>query len=266
MKIGIMGLGVVGTAVKATMEQTHDIITFDTKCDSSAKVSKLIDTEMVFICVPTPFNDMTDQFDYSHVLWCIKRLESNNYRGIIIVKSTTLPSSISEIRNIFSLSSGIELVGCPEFLNARTANDDMKNSKFVIIGNKHYEIRNKVYEAHKQAIPGIVPVFLESAEAAMMAKYAVNGFFAVKNAYFNMINEICRTYLNEDYQAIRTAIISDERINPVHTESPGYDGEYGYGGACLPKDTKALAQLCEIAGIKFNIARIADKYNEYIRE
>ena len=72
-----------------------------------------------------------------------------------------------------------------------------------------------------------------------MTKYLRNSFLATKVAFFNEVYDFCQMN-NLEYDKIKELVGMDERITTSHMQIPGPDGERGFGGACFPKDTRAL--------------------------
>ena len=93
-------------------------------------------------------------------------------------------------------------------------------------------------EMLKKIFPGKKHIDMTSAEAEMV-KYAHNVFGALKVTYFNCIYDICKKE-GLDYQKVREGVLGSTYINDVHTQVPGPDGKYGYGGKCFPKDVDAF--------------------------
>ena len=298
MKIGVMGcMGVVGQAVVKVFIKAHEIYGFDpvllpiggavdprwmslpishrdTYADwVEVDESSAMTCQAIFICAPTPWDDQKKEFGAGPVEKCVQRLCEAGFSGLIILKSTTLPcvahALLYKIWNWtgeagWETASKPRLVACPEFLNARTAYEDLRDARHIIIGGPK-EDRDLCLEIHKQAQPGIQGYFLDLAAEAMMLKYMQNTYFATKNALFNQFAQVCKS-LGLDYQAIRSGIVLDDRVHPVHTDVPGYDGMPGYGGMCLPKDIRAFQTMVGKEFEDLSIFELVDRYNTKLRE
>lgn len=232
MKIGIIGLGFVGNAILKN-NNTHDIITVDIdKKKSNGDYSDLVDAEGVFVCVPSPSLE-DGSCDTSIIESVLIELKNVNYNNVIISKVTAPPDFYrkwcSEMPN---------LVYSPEFLTARNAEEDYKNSSFIVIGGY---VGAYVREAKR--IIGRTPVFAQvvlcKPEEASMMKYTINSFLATKVSFMNEIQRIC-TNSGIDYDQVKELVKLDRRIGDSHMDVPGPDGKFGFGGMCFPKDTKAL--------------------------
>jgi len=292
MKIGVMGAaGVVGAAVSKVMANGHEVTGYDPKFVADFQFWPMgedgqwlgshgfgawrdfIDgVTAVFICAPTPWDEKNQRFDDGPVMDCIEQLCEHRFSGLIILKSTTLPTVVSELKEClrtWTLNAGWDiadipsLVACPEFLNARTAYEDLRDARHIIIGGAKYD-RDLCLEIHKQAQPGVQGYFLDTPEEAMMLKYMQNAFFATKNALFNQFYLACREF-GWDYNAIRSGIVLDDRVHPVHTDVPGYDGKMGYGGMCLSKDVRAMESILGQAVKDHSILAKVDEFNTHLR-
>jgi UDPglucose 6-dehydrogenase len=237
MRIGLMGLGVVGDAVARVLATGHELLRYD---PPKGLLDDLRSARLIFVCVPTPYDEASGRFDPSYLRSALGHLDQLSYKGVVAIKSTTLPTVLDEL---IKEGHGYSIVGCPEFLNARTAYEDFKASKVVVIGGELIS-STLVYEAHQVVLPDCVPFYLKRPGEAMMVKYAINSFFAVKNAFFNSIYDLCGQ-LDYDWQSVVRAVRADGRIHPVHTYVPGPDGQLGFGGACLPKDISSLLDLMD---------------------
>ena len=97
-----------------------------------------------------------------------------------------------------------------------------------------------------------------------MAKYVANSFLAIKVSYANEIFELCER-LGVGYERVRDIVAADGRIGPSHTDV--FDGGYrGYGGKCLPKDSKSLLDLARTAGMELHVLAAADAVNARLTE
>ena len=138
----------------------------------------------------------------------------------------------------------------PEFLTERTYIEDFKSQPMVFTDD---------IELLKKIFPGKKHIDMTSAEAEMV-KYAHNVFGALKVTYFNCIYDICKKE-GLDYQKVREGVLGSTYINDVHTQVPGPDGKYGYGGKCFPKDVDAFEKLYrdEPIGMLLNPVRVLNR-------
>ena len=100
-----------------------------------------------------------------------------------------------------------------------------------------------------------------SSNESELVKYFANCFLATKVMVFNEMKFLCDN-LDMDFDTIMSGVVMDNRIGNSHTQVPGPDGEYGFGGTCLPKDTRGLAYLVDKLGIDVNIFKMIVEEND----
>jgi len=143
----------------------------------------------------------------------------------IWIRTTTLPKNLRKLKEINE-----KVHHMPEFLTERTYIEDFRRQKMVFTGN--IGLLERIF-------PGKEHICMTSMEASL-AKYAHNVFGALKVTYFNAINDICE-HENLNFGKVRDGILLSGYINETHTQVPGPDGRFGYGGKCFPKDVNALS-------------------------
>ena len=244
-RIGIVGQGYVGTAVKTVFEKHYDVETYDLvqkcTCDS---ISDLVNkTDIIFVCVPTPMKkdgscdtsiveSVVRDIDYELGGWVGKE------QTIIAIKSTIPPGTTTELNKKYQHSRGI--VFNPEFLTEANFIEDFKNQNRIIIGGPRpaTTILRQVYSL---VFPDVTIVKTGS-KTAEMVKYFTNTFLATKVSFANEMKQICDK-IDIDYDKVVEYSIYDERLGKSHWAVPGPDGHYGFGGSCFPKDINALIHL-----------------------
>lgn len=103
MKIGIVGLGVVGEAVKHGLERIgHTVRGYDIKHPNTS-LDQLMDTQLMFLSLPTPCNPETNVCDTSIVERVTREIEATGYQGLVVVKSTVTPGTTDMLNARFSL-------------------------------------------------------------------------------------------------------------------------------------------------------------------
>jgi UDPglucose 6-dehydrogenase len=250
-KIGVIGLGYVGTAVQKGFESIRTVVTYDIAKECTAKSIEelVVQSRIIFICVPTPMNpDGTCNVDIvKSVLRNISEVETW-HKPICVLKSTVTPGTTEQLSREFT---NLTICFNPEFLTERNYIKDFMSQVNIIVG--HSEIsdtqKNEIQpvidlytERFSQAIVWITP-----AKEAEMVKYVANTMLAAKVAYLNEIYQICEK-TNINYNAITKILRRDERLGTTHWNVPGHDGKYGFGGTCFPKDLNALIQFGEVNG------------------
>ena len=243
MKIGVIGLGFVGNAVNDYFDNTDgvELVGYDKfKNGGIGHLENVLDSILCYFCLPTLFDTNIDTYDTSAIHENLELLQKNNYKGIIIIKSTVVPGTCKDLQAKYNL----KIIHNPEFLTARTAVTDFSEQKHIVIGTTdsiNYSDIQFIQDFHKKYFPSAHITNLTSTESESM-KIMANSFYAVKVQLFNEYYLLCQKY-NANYDKIVDAIIKNGWLNPMHTKVPGPDGLFSYGGACFPKDTKALLGL-----------------------
>jgi len=252
MKIGIVGLGAVGAAIKQGFEYIgHEVYGHDIRLNT--KMQDILAAEIVFICVGTPpAND--DHCDVSAVNSVIKELDSSGYKGIVAIKSTVKPGTTGRLAKEFP---NLNLCFVPEFLRERCAYEDfVYNNNILVVGTESEEVNNKIIEAH-----GDLPVHkvkLKVIEAELM-KYFSNTYKAMRITFANSFYKIASHY-GANYDAIKDTFIHHGVQEGHYLNVNKTFG--GFGGMCLPKDTKAMKALVEELDLNLDIFKFIDSENE----
>ncbi len=233
MHIGIIGLGVVGTAIKFGFERLgHDVFYHDVVKDTS--ITDILDTEVCYICVPTPESE-DGSCDTSIVESVLDELIEHDYKGVACIKSTVVPGTTERLRKKFK-----SLAFVPEFLRERCAiTDFMENHEVCIIGTDDSDIFKLIKESH-----GDYPKQFSqcSPTEAEFAKYFHNVYNANQITLANSFYEICVS-MGVDYNKMKNTLKGRSNINFQYLECN--KNFRGFGGVCLPKDTKAMDNLAK---------------------
>ncbi len=249
MKIGFIGLGVVGSATRAMVNKAGHT---DVKCydPRMGLLDDLDDREIIFISVPVP----TDESGKQNRNILRESLSRCPKGSKVFIRSSVLPGSTAELREDFT---DLSLYALPEFLTERSALQDAMTLP-LIASEEASKILTSILKYKK---------FLtyEAESDCEMVKYMHNAFCAVKVGFFNSMFQVCRDY-GLDYQRIvGGACEVTGFIETTHTMVPGPDGKRGFGGKCLPKDLFALSKFMENSGIKNGILQSALEENFFNR-
>lgn len=255
VKIGIVGAGFVGSALINALVGCEVIV-----CDPQKSTVNLVDLcdlkpDAIFVCVPTPSSE-DGAVDASIVLEVVSKIPANL---LVVVKSTVTPD------HLVALSRGRRLVYNPEFLTQRSANKDFINSDSLIFGGEIEDCRivQKIYRDHSRVRN--CPVFITDIATASLVKYTLNCIFAQKVVFMNEIFRLHQKIAPSTWEEFTTILANDSRMGPTHLQVPGPDGEFGFGGACFPKDTKALLHYADNQGVNLSVLRQAVEANKAIR-
>ena len=256
MKIGIIGLGVVGEANRIGFQSLgHQVSTHDIKYKHST-IQNVVGTDIVFVCVPTPSNNK-GECDTTIVEGVINDLVDMKHTGIIAIRSSTVPGFTESMINKYP---DHKICFVPEFLRERCAVEDFINNHEVLsVGTNDQEVYYKVVGAH-----GHYPkqrVQLSPTEAEVM-KYYLNLYGATRVVFANAFYEICKK-LNADYSKVKDAYIKTGRHGDMYLDVS--EDLRGYGGPCLPKDTRAIVRLMERLNIDMDFFRTVDSDNKKLK-
>ena len=266
-KIGIIGQGFVGSAVREGMKNHYEILAFDKDPNKFSNVESIYHivegSELAFLCVPTPMRK-NGSCDLSIVRTALteindisKRLEVEDY--IVIIKSTIPPGTTWQLNVEFP---NLDIVFNPEFLTEANAVEDYKNQNRIIIGGERPGTTT-VKRLFAKAFPK-VPIIKTSSTIAEMIKYVTNTFLAMKVSYANEVYQLCQG-LNIDYDKVIEYARYDDRLGNSHWSVPGPDGDFGFGGHCFPKDIAALQYVAISLGIDSTMLDAAIKKNDSVR-
>ncbi len=248
--IGIMGLGVVGDGVQHYFERSDYALRVYDPYRGLGSESSINEADLVFVCVPTPFQPHSGLND-SAVEDAVSRLDRSK---VIVIKSTVLPGTTEAYQARYSQHC---FLFNPEFLRQAHARTDFLRPDRQIVG---YTAQSRhLAESLLSVLPSAPYSRIMAAREAEMTKYMTNSFLALKVTLANEFFDLSCA-LDIDYDVVREAGAADRRIGPSHLDV--MDGGYrGYGGKCLPKDTKALLELSDRLNVPLRLLRTADRVN-----
>ncbi len=261
MKITIIGAGYVGYSLGLALSENHNIkildidkkkvqlinksipifeeelvkkyLTKNLKLSATDSENGLFENEdFVIISLPTNFDKLRNEFDTSLIDEYVLKIYKSNSSIPIIIKSTVpigYTESISRINEIENI------IFCPEFLREDSALKDTINPSRIIFGTKNkskvFRFANALKSLSKKDSPPIL--YMNSSEAEAVKLFS-NAFLANRVAFFNEIDNFAlENQLNT--KEIINGISYDKRIGNFYNNP-----SFGYGGYCLPKDTKQL--------------------------
>ena len=239
MKMGIVGQGYVGTAVKTIFEKYYETNTFDLNGNCNCKtLHELVNnSDVIFVCVPTPMkkDSSCDTSIVESVVKDINETVNCDQDGKIVAIKSTIPPGTTDRLN--KECDNITVIFNPEFLTEANFIDDFKNQNRIIIGGQR-PATTKLRQVYSLVFPE-AKIVKTGSKTAEMVKYFTNTFLATKVSFANEMKMICDG-LNIDYDKVVEYSLYDKRIGNSHLAVPGPDGKMGFGGSCFPKDINAL--------------------------
>lgn len=219
--------------------------------------SVLDDADVIFVAVPTPYYLDGSGFDDSFLRAGIEAIPSEG--KTLVLKSTILPGTTEKTQAMFPQH---RVLFNPEFLTETTVDYDMQHPNRQIVG---YTDKSR---SDAELVMGLLPRApfekIVPAKEAEMIKYFGNAFYALKVAYANQVYDLCQK-LGIDYETIKDCAKEEPMVGKTHLDI-FHKGYRGYGGKCLPKDTRSICQLAKSVGIDLSLLREAEEYNNRIQK
>ena len=260
MKILVLGLGYVGTANAVLLSQQNEVVCYDLNVDRinliNDKKSPIEDKEaseyllqknlnikgvvkfpsqndfdFVVIATPTNYDPDTNNFDTSTVESSIENLILQNFKATIIIRST-LP--VGFIERIHKKYSNQEIIFIPEFLREGKALYDSLHPSRIVVGSNSDQAKKFTQLLLEGATKKDVEVLYTKPKEAESSKLFANAFLAMRVTFFNELDTFAMAR-NLETKEIVKAVSLDPRIGDYYNNP-----SFGYGGYCLPKDTKQL--------------------------
>ena len=229
MKVAIVGYGMAGKATKLLMDKLHrtDVVIQDPPQNMILTPDEWCDVRYAMICVPTP-GGKKGKLDTSIVSQAIEDLPPH---VMPVIRSTIGPDQVDDFP---------DAIFWPEFIRENHIQEDV-GSMFVasMIGVNDVYKAEKLFKRLRAA--GFDTV-LTSPKECMFVKVMINTFLALKVSFANDM------WVAAKAQGLRPSNIfnlamHDVRLGQSHWQVPGPDGKFGFGGSCLPKDSKHMGTL-----------------------
>ncbi|WP_330949190.1 UDP-glucose dehydrogenase family protein [Virgibacillus sp. MG-45] len=220
----------------------------------------LTDSQLVFIAVGTPeAND--GSADLSYVKQAASAIAQHLQQDTVVITKSTVPVGTNEriqgwIEKEAPRDIAVHVVANPEFLRQGSAVEDAFRGDRIVLGAQNPTAMNVVAEIYK---PLNIPILKTDFRSAEMIKYTANAFLAMKISFINEISHVAEQ-CDANIEEIAKGVGMDKRIGSSFLRAG-----IGYGGSCLPKDTKALLAIGKKAGQKMRIIEQVQRVNELQR-
>lgn len=252
MKIGILGLGYVGSAVAWT-HRHHEVVARDPKLgDKSASLDEIKTCDAIYVCVPTPMLE-DGHCDDSFVKSVLAELA--DYNKIIICKSTVPPGVYAYLESKYS-----NIVHAPEFLTAANATADYESATWVLVGGTPENVE-KAIEIIATSTIAATHYHRTNITTASLFKYLANSFMATKVTFMNEFYQLAQ-HFDVSWADVKEIAKNDTRLGNTHWDVPGPDGNFGFGGACFPKDVAAICEQAIDVGMSLELLERVETINK----
>lgn len=264
--IGIIGYGFVGEATGTGFSgsKKNKVYWYDKFKKSPNTLDEVVEkSEFIFICLPTPMHRNYSGQNISIVEEVLGQIAPKlaGTDKVIIVKSTVVPGTTAKFAKKYPK---VNFAMNPEFLTQRRAKSDFMNPARTVIGVTKKSVGERIIKIFQTILPNDQPYFLVGLTEAEIAKYMSNLMLASKvllaNEFYTLSEKV-----GANYKEIRIAVEADPRIG-TSMNVPGPDGQYGFGGACFPKDMLGLLTFAKFKKVDMSALQAIWDKNLKIRK
>ncbi|PXF26908.1 MAG: UDP-glucose 6-dehydrogenase [Thaumarchaeota archaeon] len=294
MKVGIIGLGVVGLSFASVLGSkrlsvigmdsdlkkiekitSKKSLFFEPRLESflkkalskSLEISFVKNCDLIFLTVGTP-KSKSGFIDLSMIKNASKNigisLRHSSKKPIIVVKSTVIPGTTANvIKPLIEKMSrkkagkGFEIIANPEFLREGNVISDTLKPHLVVIGGSNSNSVNRLKKFYRKLYDSKIKFMITNTQTAEMIKYANNSFLATKISFINQISSLCQSIPGISIDEVAEGIGVDPRIGRLFLNAGP-----GYGGSCLPKDLETIIQFSSKIGVNPILLKAVQQVND----
>lgn len=261
MKIAVVGTGYVGLSLATLLAQNNEVVALDVIEDKVNKINNRISpikdeyiekffkekdlnlratldykeafdkAKFIIISTPTNYNDELNYFDTSSVEDTIEKVLSLDLKTTMVIKSTIPVGFVERIKKKYNINN---IMFSPEFLREGHALYDNLYPSRIIVGDKGKKAQEFAKILKDAALKKDIPIKYMNSNEAEAVKLFSNTFLALRISYFNELDTYAEVK-NLNTKDIIDGVCLDPRIGNYYNNP-----SFGYGGYCLPKDTKQL--------------------------
>lgn len=251
-RLGIIGYGIVGSAVeygfKTSTKRKHEIYIYDKyKAGFESLENVVNNSDIIFICLPTPMRDHDYGIDLSIINENIDKIGAiaGKTSKIIAIKSTVIPGTTRDYAKKYP---DINFCFNPEFLTEANHLEDFVRTDRNIVGADNDLVRRRVGAIYTNRFPR-TSLYYTDPTTAEFVKYMANCLLATKVMIANEFYDVCQK-MDVSYDEVRSMVSVDPRIGKSHLN---VTSERGFGGKCFPKDLAAIIGLAIELGIDVSV-------------
>ncbi len=216
--------------------------------------------DAVFIAVGTPSRRGDGHADLSYVYAAAREIAGALERFTVVITKSTVPvgtgDEVARIMHEARPDAEIAVVSNPEFLREGAAIQDFKHPDRIVVGTDDERARERMAEIYRPLYLNRSPILYTSRRTAELIKYAANAFLATKITFINEMADLAEE-VGADVQEIARGIGLDNRIGAKFLHAGP-----GFGGSCLPKDTRALLKTAQDHAVSLRIVEAVIAAND----
>jgi len=260
IKIGIVGFGYVGKAFHAFFKDHYEVRIYDPAIAGFNDKDIINECDVGVVCVPTPSNDdnsCNTDFVEDSVAWL--------QTPIILIKSTIEIGTTKRLAEKYNkkIVFSPEFAGESKYWTPQGFTTDVKQTPFFIFGTDDKEVGHKLVDLYMPITGPSKTYRVTDSISAEITKYVENTYFAMKVAFVNELYDLCEKS-GTHWSEVRDLWLLDPRTNRSHTAV--FADERGFGGKCLPKDTKAMVAYGDKVGVDLSILKTVLASNEHMNK